>query len=319
MKKRPVCFTLSSTMIKKEITDPDLLSLLSKVDEDEKRVYTIEGGIRLNAVNCTAMANQVQANFSLGILERYVMAQAYIAASLLSSTVKGNDRVQMSIDCGGPIGGIYMESWACGAVRGYLKNNPIQVDKPLDSLDLNKFFGPGFLSISKILEGSKTPFTGQTMLEYGNLAKDLALYFQQSEQTPTIFSISVKFDRSFRIIGAGGIFLQALPDCPQELIDKLETLSRSLPSLGTWLSESRSLDDYIQSSFKGLEPAFLAKSTIMFSCPCSNDHFSIFLSKLPEDEKKAIMNKNQFPLELECFNCGTRYQFTKEQLEELFK
>ena len=43
----------------------------------------------------------------------------------MASSVKGNDRIQLNIECGGPIGGIYVESWACGAVRGFLKNNPI--------------------------------------------------------------------------------------------------------------------------------------------------------------------------------------------------
>jgi molecular chaperone Hsp33 len=264
------------------------------------------------------MVNQMRANHNLGILETLVLGQAYIAAGLMASSVKGNDRIQLSVDCGGPIGGIYVESWACGAVRGYLKNNPIHIDKPLESSDLSMLYGPGFISVTKLLEGSKTPFTGQTMMQYGDLAKDLALYYNESEQTPTMFSLGVHFDKQGRVLGAGGLFLQAMPGCSDTVLDELQAKSQSLPSLAKALSEGKSVTEYCTEVFADYGVENLASEPIAFSCPCNRQNFGTFLSRLPLDEKKEILKAGKFPLELQCFNCGTVYSFDEDEVKKLF-
>ena len=260
----------------------------------------------------------MRANFNLGMLETYILGQAYIAAGLMASSVKGNDRIQLNVECGGPIGGIYVESWACGAVRGFIKNNPISVERPLESKDLTLLYGPGFISVTKLLEGSRTPFTGQTMMQYGDLARDLALYYNESEQTPTMFSLGVNFDKQGRVNGAGGLFLQALPGCSDDVLDKLQEKSTKLPSLAKALASGISVLDYITANFADFGIQDLGPEPLGFSCPCTRDHFRTFLSQLPQDEKEGIINDGKFPLELECLNCGTKYSFTEAEIKALF-
>lgn len=306
-------------MIKKQIEDKLLAEHLSKIAEDGRQVMLLaDGQIRLIGLGGTTMVNQMRANHNLGILETLVLGQAYIAAGLMASSVKGNDRIQLTVDCGGPIGGIYVESWACGAVRGYLKNNPIHIDKPLESSDLSMLYGPGFISVTKLLEGSKAPFTGQTMIQYGDLAKDLALYYNESEQTPTMFSLGVHFDKQGRVLGAGGLFLQAMPDCSDTILDQLQTKSQSLPSLAKALSEGKTVSDYCSEVFSDYGVENLASEPIAFSCPCNKQNFSTFLSKLPLDEKREILKAGKFPLELQCFNCGTVYSFEEDEVKKIF-
>jgi len=43
-------------------------------------------------------------------------------------------------------------------------------------------------------------------MAYGDLAKDLALHYQQSEQTPTMFVLSLHFDKQGRVTGSGALF-----------------------------------------------------------------------------------------------------------------
>ena len=307
-------------MIKKLIEDRELLDHLNGLPEDGRQVMLLaDGRIRLTGLSGTTMVNQMRANFNLGILETMVLGQAYLASGLMASSVKGNDRIQLAVDCGGPIGGIYTEAWACGAVRGYLKNNRIKIDKPLESWDLNELYGPGFISVTRILEGSRTPFTGQVMMQYGDLAKDLALYYNESEQTPTMFSLGVHFDKQGRVTGAGGLFMQALPGCPEDVLDELQKKSESLPSLSLALSNGVSVKDYCLTNFADFGVQYLSSEILGFSCPCSKSGFSDFLANLPEKENKSILEENKWPLELECFNCGTRYTFTKQETEEIFR
>ncbi len=307
------------TMIKKQIEDKLLAEHLSKIAEDGRQVMLLaDGQIRLIGLGGTTMVNQMRANHNLGVLETLVLGQAYIAAGLMASEVKGNDRIQLSVECGGPIGGIYVESWACGAVRGYLKNNPIHIEKPLENADLSMLYGPGFISVSKILEGSKTPFTGQTMMQYGNLAKDLALYYNESEQTPTLFSLGIHFDKEGRVLGAGGLFLQALPGCDEKLLEKLQEESAKLPSLAKALAKGETVQDYCTNAFSEYGIQNLKTEPIVFSCPCNRHNFATFLKNLPKDEKNAIIEANNFPLELQCFNCSTIYSFDKDEVQDLF-
>ena len=144
-------------MILQPITDNELKEHIASLPIDGREVFLMaDGTVRVSAVQATGMINQMRANHRLGLLETYVLGQAYIAGLLLSSTVKGNDRVQLMIECGGPIKGISVEAWAAGAVRGYLLENPIKLSKPLESLVVGREHGLATgavqrLSISEVI------------------------------------------------------------------------------------------------------------------------------------------------------------------------
>lgn len=305
-------------MIRTQIEDKALLEHLESLPDDTREVFLIANGeIRLSAVGTTRIVNQMRANHKTGLVETYVLGQGYTAGALLSSEVKGNDRIQLTIECSGPIGGLNIEAWACGAIRGYLVNNPIPLSEPLKSLDTSPLYGPGFLTITKILEGSKTPFSGQIMLEYGHLAQDLALYYQISEQTPSLFSLSIYFDKEGRVIGSGGLMMQALPECPEDVLTALQNDSATLSNMGKWISEGKTAKEYVENSFSKYGVQHLSHAPIGFSCPCNEKNFENYLVNLPQKEKDEIL-KGEFPLVLQCFNCGTEYKFSKSKLEELF-
>ncbi len=309
----------SPTMIKKSIEDGIILEHLNNLPEDCRQVFLLaDGQIRLTGLSGTTLVNQMRANHNLGVVETLVLGQAYIASGLMASSVKGNDRIQLAVECGGPIGGIYTEAWACGAVRGYLKNNPIELKKPLEGRNLDSLFGPGFITVSRILEGSKTPFTGQIMMEYGDLAKDLALYYLKSEQTPTMFSLGIQFDKEGRVTGAGGLFIQAMPDCSEEVLQILQDKSTHLPSVALALSKGQDIKDYCTETFADFSVQHLSKEVLGFSCPCSKKNYAVFLHGLPREEKDAILKDNKWPLVLSCFNCGSAYSFSEEEIRELF-
>ena len=78
-------------MIKKQIEDRELLNHLDGLPEDGRQVVLLaDGQIRLTGLGGTTMVNQMRANFNLPLLETYVLGQAYIAAGLMASSVKGN-------------------------------------------------------------------------------------------------------------------------------------------------------------------------------------------------------------------------------------
>ncbi|NLV61050.1 MAG: Hsp33 family molecular chaperone HslO, partial [Spirochaetales bacterium] len=253
-------------MIITEISKAELIQHLASLPDDGREVFLLhDGQVRLTAIAATTLINQMRANHDLGLLETYVLGQAYLSAGILASTVKERDRVQLNIECGGPIAGVYTEAWANGAVRGYLKHNPIPLEKPLESLDLNELYGPGFLTITRILEGRKQPFSGQVMMQYGDLAKDLAFYFSQSEQTPTLIILSIHFDQQGNVDGSGAIFIQAMPGCDEETLAQLEDLSATLPSLGSSLASGESVKHFVEAHYAPFGVQYLERQEVTFS------------------------------------------------------
>jgi len=265
----------------------------------------------------TRMVNEMRANFELGILETLALGHAYLACGLLSSMLKGNDRISMTIDCDGPIIGLVVETNAFGEVRGYLKKVPIPVDKPPEDFSLAPFFGLGVLSINKYLEDLKQPYTGQIALKYGTIAKDLANYYYMSEQIPTVFNLSIKFDKEGEVIGAGGLFLQVMPGASEELKEGLEDIVNGLPSLGALIAENKEIKDSLSIFFEDYSPHFLSDYRIEFFCRCNTELIAEYLGRLPMEELADIADTGPFPLEVRCHNCNTVYAYSKAEMTQL--
>lgn len=305
-------------MLYTPITDPELTRHLATLPKDGREVFVaLDATVRITVISATTMINQMQANHGLQPLETYVLGQAYLATALLTSLVEGNDRMQLSIECGGPIGGIYTEGWANGSVRGYLKNNPIPLTRELASLDLDELYGPGFLTISKLLEGKKTPFSGQTMLQWGDLAKDLATHFDQSEQTPTHFILSIDFNDKAQVVGAGALFIQAMPGWKQDGLDRLANCADMLPSLGKHIANGYSVKSFVETHFTGVDLRHLGSTDIRFFCPCTREQYGRYIQHLKESDRADIAENGPFPFEVVCANCNTTYRWSKDEMKRL--
>ncbi len=303
-------------MEKKRIYGDTLKEQLLASTRDKRYSFIMaDGMIRGAVVNGTRMVNEMRWNHELGILETLVLGHAYLAAALLSANLKGNDRTSISVECSGPIKGFSVESNAYGEVRGYLKQVPIPIDKPLESFNLSPFFGAGFISVTKYLEDAKQPFTGKVMMESGSIANDLALYYLKSEQIPTSFSLSVIFDPQGEVKGAGGLFLQAMPGAEEETLKKLETTIKDLPSLGDIVHKQEFPEKWIQQTFKPFTPKLLDQRTVEFLCHCNRDHIRTMLSMMDINDLTDIAQNGPFPVQICCHNCNTKYSFDQDEVQ----
>ncbi len=306
-------------MILKPIEDEQLRGHLDSIAPDSLNIVILERGNYRGAIlNGTAMVNQMRTNHELGIVEALLLGQAFLAAGLLSCNLKGQDRMGIALSCEGPARGFSAEVDASAAVRGYLHQVPIAVEGPVESYDLAPFIGPGVLSVTKYLQDAKQPFIGKIELEYGTPAQDLALYFTRSEQTPTAFNLSVQFDPDGRVVGAGGLMIQAFPGADREVSARLDAAVRHLTSLGGLFAAGESGEDVVTREFEAFEPIVVGNRSPRFSCHCSKQRFADFLAALPIDEIRDIRDNGPFPLRTTCHNCNTTYEFTREEVENAY-
>jgi molecular chaperone Hsp33 len=288
---------------------------------EKDRIYSFliaDGAFRGAILHATRMVNEMRANHELGILETLVLGHAYIGAGLMSVNLKGNDRISFQVDCTGPIKGLLAETNAFGEVRGYLKNVPIPLKKPLEDFNLSPFYGAGMLKVTKYLEDAKHPFTGQVHLQYGSLAKDLAHYFLVSEQIPTAFHLSVQFDPDGEVVGAGGFFIQVMPEADTEKVAEVEAMVSNLPSLGKSFAENNDPDKLVHEIFEKFNPKILDEGRVEFMCHCNKEGIRNLLMVLPVHDLKDIRNNGPFPVTLKCHYCNTTYYFSKTEIDRIY-
>lgn len=269
-------------------------------------------------INGVRLVNEMRANHNLGLLETLILGQAYLAALLLSASLKDGARLRLHIECQGPVKSLTVEADSYGAVRGYLGRVPIPVDKPLESFDTASFFGQGTLAVTRYLPGAKSPFTGQVALKHGNLAMDLAEYYLQSEQTSSAFNLSISFDKEGNVNGAGALMVQAMPGADHSSDVIMAAVVENLPSIGQSFARGVTPKDFVADQFMVFQPRFLADHRVEFFCHCAQDRMVNVLQMLPEAEKADILKNGPFPLEMTCQFCVTGYAFDHTRLSNIF-
>jgi molecular chaperone Hsp33 len=306
-------------MIKKDIFNQDVKAQFRASAKDKiSRFIMADGMIKGAVIHSTRMVNEMRANHLTGPLETLILGQAYIAASLICSGLKGkNDRLSLVIDCSGPLKGLDVEANVSGEVRGYLKTSQIEVENPAEINGMAKLFGAGFLTVTQYLENSADPYSGQVALEHGSIAENLAYYYMVSEQIPSGFILSVYFDDQDEVQGAGGIFLQALPGADLAMVSEAEKMMLALGSLGEAFAKGQKPEEIIQATFSSLNPKILDSSRVEFFCRCSKDTMAGYLRSLPTEDKNDIQKNGPFPLVISCHHCNSRYEFSKEDLLSL--
>ena len=81
-------------MITKEITDPKLVSHLSKIEKDGMSVFIMaEGRFRGAFLNGTKLINQMKLQHNLGLLETMILGQGLLCAALMIQTMKGKEHI----------------------------------------------------------------------------------------------------------------------------------------------------------------------------------------------------------------------------------
>ncbi len=338
-------------MIQAAIEDRELAEFLAALPSDDMVHFTMaDGRFRGALFHGTHLVNRMRAQHAklwqgaaqdglphTDILESYILGQACLCAALLIPAVmKGREHVSWRYEVeGSPAKGFNVEADSAGWVRGQLLTDRIPIERPLENWDLKPFLGgEGIMSIQTVRPGDKYPQTSSVNTT-GNIADDLVFYFDRSEQIQTALTTSIQMDRQGRIVGAGGIFLQVMPETggsyggvakqgsqlnsspddklDAELLARLEERCTSKPAIGSWFSEGKGTEDYLSLVFKEFSPVVALHRSVVYDCPCSKGLFLRHVRALPQAELADIRQKGE-PLELICRNCSSVYHIGLDEL-----
>ena len=141
------------------------------------------------------------------------------ASVILGAMLKGEEKITVKINGGGPIGTILVDANTKGEVRGYVTNPQTHFDlNEQGKLDVKRAVGTdGMLTVSKDI-GLQQPFVGHVPLVSGEIGEDFTSYIVHSEQVPSSVGVGVLVNPDQTIQAAGGFIIQLMPGTDEETI-----------------------------------------------------------------------------------------------------
>lgn len=241
-------------------------------------------------------------------------------AAIMGRMLKNDqDRLTFQINGSGEIKSILVVSDNTGNVKGYI--SAPHVDLPIredGKLDVGRAIGKDGNMIVIKDYGLKTPFIGKSALVSGEVAEDLANYFMNSEQQPSIVSLGVNINPDLTVKSAGGIIIQPMPEAGDEVIDKLEALVAVMPTMTELFNMDLTLIQMAELVLNTFGVHQTSETEIDFICDCSKEKFERGIVTLGESDIKEMIDEDG-QAEVQCHFCNQTYHFEKSDLENILK
>lgn len=281
--------------------------------------YILDDEISVTAADTTQIAEYARNIHNTLPTCTAALGRTLTAAVMMASGLKGeDDDLSVSINGGGPAGTIIATADAHGHVKGCIGNPHVDLPARADGkLDVGGAVGKnGFVTVVKDL-GLKEPYIGNTPIQSGEIAEDIAYYYLMSEQQPSIVYLSVWVDIDATVIVAGGLIVSPLPNASEETISRVESRINDISNYGIMLM-SMSPDDCVKKIFDGFDIKHLSDSHPEYLCSCSKEHFKHILVTLGEKDISDIIREDG-KAEVVCRFCNKKYQFSADDLERILE
>lgn len=273
--------------------------------------------VRIFAVDTTETINEAVRRHGSLPTASAALGRSMSAGVIMGAMLKGDDKATITIEGGGPVGAIVVDSDAHGKVRGYLGNPEVHFDlNDHGKLDVRRAVGTdGYLRVAKDI-GLKDNFVGSVELISGELGEDFSYYFYASEQVPSIVALGVLVNPDNTIQAAGGFVIQVLPSASDETIEWLNERAKTMTPVSKLLANGLSPEQVIDEALGAENWRSLDNMPVSFECNCSKERFINAISALdPQDIMTMI--KEDGGAEADCHFCRNKEWITKEELQEL--
>ena len=282
------------------------------------RCLTSDATVMALAIDATDVVARAEQIHHTSAVVSAALGRLLTAASMMGIMLKNTgDSVTLKVNGGGPAGQLTVVSDGRGNVRGYAANPVVEIPlKANGKLDVSGAVGTdGFLYVLRDTGGHE-PYTGCTPLISGEIAEDITSYYANSEQTPTVCALGVLVDPDLTIRAAGGLLIQLLPFCPEEVIDRLEKNIAQLPPMTAMLSEGMSVEEILKKALDGFEFDVLDSYEPTYRCTCSRDKVTRAFCAMSPEELRTLPDE-QGRVEVTCSFCDNVYTFTETEIQKI--
>lgn len=276
------------------------------------------GKVSVICADTTELVEKARKIHDLSPVTTAAFGRLLTITALMGNEMKNEkDKLTIQMKGNGPIGMIVTVANSFPVVKGYVAN-PV-VDLPLNEdgkLDVGEAVGhTGFINVIKDI-GMKEPYIGVSTITSGEIAEDFAEYFAKSEQKNTAVALGVLVDKN-GVKSSGGYMITPMPDATEEEISKVEQSIFKAGAISRMLDENLSLIE-IAKKVTGDNNIEVIEENItpIYECDCSKEHMKDALATLDKNVLKEMIEEDG-KAELVCHFCNKKYNFTKEELEEI--
>lgn len=280
--------------------------------EDTLTIATAEG-VRIYAITTKNLVQEAADRHHTSHLATAALGRAMSGALMLAATMKDGERILLKLKGDGPMGEVVAEAQGT-SVRGYVGEPDVFLPLKNGKLDIGGALGQGTITLTRYLQNGES-FTGHAELADGEIATDITNYLYMSEQTPSSVALGVLVDKDGKVLAAGGYFIQAMPGCDEEVLEKLGNNVAVTPYVTQLLELGYTPEKIIEVLARGLEFDIKESMPVKFSCGCSKDKILNMLAALSQDDIDYLTE--QPDTEVHCQYCNKVYHFSSEELKQL--
>ena len=289
--------------------------------------------LRVVLVTAGALSRKARALHSAEPAAAALLAQGLASAALLAALQKAKGRINLQLECDGPVRGMFADAEAGGTVRGYLKNPYVSFTGGEGEYHWRPVLGnSGFLSVLRDLGGGEY-YRSSVELQAFDFPQDLERYFHASEQVQTRLALELvpgpvgseagaaggapRHDALGQVVG---VLLQPLPDGdPQAFRELGQDLSqRLLRVLGEQAKDGAdgSAVGLLRALFARDDLEIMSRYPLDFECGCSRERVKRALLAMGKAELEDVLATDK-KAEATCQFCTTQYVITEDELREL--
>lgn len=275
--------------------------------------------IRAFAATTRDLVEQARQAHNTSPVATAALGRLLTAGAMMGIMMKGeDDLLTIKIQGSGPIEGLTVTADSKGDVKGYVYNPSVMLPpSPAGKLDVGGAVGEGVLTVISDI-GLKEPYVGQTILVGGEIAEDLTYYYATSEQTPSSVALGVLMNKDNTVKQAGGFILQLLPGASDEMIDKLEKRLSEITSITSLLDQGNTPEMILEHILGDMGLDMMEQVPTRFYCNCDKTRVEKALISIGRKELQEMIEEGE-PIEVNCHFCSRNYEFTAEDLKELYE
>lgn len=280
------------------------------------KAMALDGHVRLYINRTSDLVQEAMDRFRMSTPSADVLGRVLSVASIMGSMLKSEkEMLTINIQGQGELGSIVVDAQADGTVRGFVDNPEAGLDGD-PNVTAGSLIGlPGTLTVTKDLSMSEN-WSGTVELQNGEIGQDFAYYFTLSEQTPTAVSVGVRMNEEGKVLAAGALVLQMMPDADDTDIRICEHVLSGLKPMTTIIQDydDASLALLAEDLFDDTE--VLETIPVSFKCTCSKEKTAGLLHTVAPDQIKAMIEEDH-GAEVTCNFCSSTYHFNEHELREI--
>ena len=251
------------------------------------------------------------------------LGRVLLSGALLATLTKTEERVTIQIQSNGPLRGLTADAFGDGLVRGFPHEPQAAPDADMSKRQrLAPLLGRnGIVYIVRDI-GVRDRYQGQVSFVTAEVDEDVEAYLRESEQIPSAIGCELIMDRQGKVLCAGGVLVQSMPDSPPETAHQLREVQHMLRSgelydlLKTGPTSAKDLARLVAGPYADtLE--FVDQRPLRFQCRCDRQRITAMLGGMSIAELDEMIAEGK--AEVTCNYCAVRYEVPRDELLALRK